>query len=410
MAIPLPKIQRLLPALLAGLLLLLAGSAFWTGRGIEKHFRHTIGELDRKTIAELEILQYRRGIFSSIAVTALELPRGRARDGTPRWQLTAKHRIRHGPFPLRGASGWGLPARKPLLAAINSQIPLPDPQGRVLVADTTITLGGRAETLLQLAPAAAASGQPTSLGALRGHLLYPADLSGMRGELTLDRLHLELGPYQLALGSLSTVFHYRVEGDGAGEATLGGGQRLAASNLRAGGIEYESLAADLAWHNLDRQALSKLLSLTPWLAEVARGEKPWEISPSAAQTLVEALPRLLSKDPILEISNAALSAPGGQAGGRLSLAYRGQDEDQSRLFHPAMLLTGLELELEAALPPALLGPIADELGTRWQPDHDGNLPAAAEEEPLRLQVSYREGELSINHRSASPQAIFKLIR
>jgi|GEM_PF-5686493 len=406
MATPLPKIQRLLPTLLAGLLLLPAGTAFWTGRGIEKHFRHTIAELNRKTVAGLKILEYRRGIFSSTAVTALELPRQTPKNA-PLWQMTGKHRIWHGPFPLRGSSGWGMPSRKPMLAVIDSQMPTNDPGGRVLFADTIITLGGRAETHLQLSPAAAASKQPTSLGELRCHLLYPADLRSMRGELALDRLNLELGPYRLTLGSLSTVFHYRLEGDGAGKATLSGGQRLAANGLRSGEIEYESLTADLAWRNLDRQALGKLLNLTPWLIEAARGEN-WEISPAAAQTLVEALPRLLNSAPALEIGDVTISTAAGRASGRLSLAYQGRDN--SRLFHPTMLLSGLELELEAAIPPALLGRIAGEMGPKRQPDQDGDPMTPAEEEPLLLQVGYREGELTINDRAASPQAIFNLIR
>lgn len=400
------KLIHLLPAFLALLILLAAGTSYWTGNRIEQHFHRTISEVNGKNAARLQVVEYRRGIFSSTAVTVFSLNSDGQKNGRPPLQLETEHRIWHGPFPPGGPSGWTIPAPAPLLATISSRTPVNDlqPAGPTFSADTTITLGGRAETFLRLT----APNPPLVLGELRGHLLYPADLRSMRGELTLRDLNLHCGQYQLGIDALSTVFHYRLEGAGANGETITTGQRLAMGNLRAGEVEYGPVAAELAWRNLDRQALTKLLGLMPWLTQVAREERPWEISPAAAQVLVEALPQLMRNSPALEIKGVTIGTPEGEATGRLTLAYQGRD--QTRLFHPVMLLSGLDFEVEATFPAALLALIPNQRGADWEPDRSDGSADRANGDELSLQVSYRQGELTINDRPTSLQAILTLFR
>ena len=396
---------RLLALALPGLFVLAAiSSYFWLGRVAEEQLRQLVAGISGRGGIIMEVTEYQRGIFSSRAVTAIQLPQllplphpGAQEHPAP---LLFSHQIQHGPLPLGGPTGFSRPS--PGLAKISTR--LISAAGRQELerssfkAETTITPGGRAETRLQMA-AREEVAPFLGWGELTAHLLYPADLHRLQGELNWTDLGLELAAdRQLTITGISATFNYRRQPQGGEqgenlEATMAGSQRWTWQRLQLGDNIFGPLTLEFNWQNIDHRALIALLPASPYLAARLTGAAAAEMAPATAQTLVEAIPRLLKRSPALEIKEATLATPDGPAHGRLKLAYRGRDN--SRLFHPAMLFSGLELELSATAPAALA------------PHLPGSTPAGEE---WSLSVDYREGALKINGRPAPIQAILNILR
>lgn len=442
-----PKFRKILLTLAlpaCSALMLLAAVSFWLGIKGEEHLARTVAELNGHAGIELQLLEYRRGWFSSQALTELRLALPAAGP------LTISHRIWHGPLPLASRPLGSGDRFKPLLAAIDSRLvaadSLPSP-GQMEAApapvnefhaSTTITMGGRAETFFRLEP----DHQDWQAGArqfnmhwrqLEGHLLFPANLHSMRGELRSPGLALRPADQGseptnlLEIRGFSLLFNYRREDDGAGGGTLAGSQHLVLTRINTGGSEHGPLKVEIAWRNLDQRASGELLGVAPWWPQLLGGGGGREIPPPVAQTLVEALPRLLGKSPVLEIADLRLETPHGPAEGRLRLAYQGKDE--ARLFHPIMLISGLRLEAEARAPEALPGTMFADY-QQWRqtepganPDlmdreraplaglrRRGYLPPPDGSDLVSFSLRYQEGELEINDRPAPIQALFYLFR
>lgn len=394
--IPLGKISpvRLLLVALPGILALaVISSYFWLGRAAEQQLRRLATGISGRGGITLEVKEYQRGIFSSRAVTAIQLPQLPLSHPAP---LLFSHRIQHGPLPLGGPASFSHPSLG--LARISTQLISPE-QGESaapsLLAETAITLGGRAETRLQMA--AREEFTPfLGWGELTAHLLYPADLSRLQGELNWAGWTLELGAgRQLAVTGISAAFNYRRQEE-KGEshrATVAGSQRWTGQRLQLGDKIYGPLTLEFNWQNIDQRALIDLLPASPYLTTRLTGIGEPEMAPATAQAMVEAIPLLLSRSPALEIEEATLSTPDGPVHGRLSLSYRGR-RDNPRPFHPVMLFSGLELELAATAPAALAHRLP------------GSTPAG---EDWSLDIAYREGGLTINGRPAPIQTILTIL-
>ena len=444
-----PRFRKILLALAlpaCSALMLLAAASSWLGIKGEEHLVRTVAELNGHAGIELRLLEYRRGWFSSRALTELRLALPAAGP------LTINHRIWHGPLPLAGRPPESGDRFKPLLAAIDSRLvapsSLPNPGQLaaapapidVFHANTTITMGGRAETFFRLEPGrqdwqGVARQLNLQWRQLEGHLLFPANLHSMRGELRSPGLALRSAdqgpepPSLLEIKGISLLFNYRREDDGAGGGTLAGSQQLVLSRIHTGGSEHGPLKLEIAWRNLDQRAGGELLGVAPWWPQLLGGGGGREIPPPVAQTLVEALPRLLGKSPVLEIADLRLETPHGAAEGRLRLAYQGRDE--ARLFHPIMLISGLRLEAEARAPEALpetmfadyqqwpqaepgANPGLDSTDRGSDPltalRRRGYLPPPDGSDLVSFSLRYQEGELEINDRPAPIQALFYLFR
>ena len=301
--------RRLLWLLPAAILLLLltafAGTSFWLGGQARQHLEQALAAPPGDTPSQpypFKVSEYRRGFFSSRVVTELTVLPG----SSARWRF--EHRIFHGPLPLTRISGRNAkPALvgAPLLAVVHSRL-LPsgtaDQYITRLTAETAITMGGRVETFAQATSPEGAKGYPT-WQTLRLHLLYPADLSAMQGELSLRNLTLPQNQPQLELARLSLLFHYHLRDDEGEEQPaaklptaklVDTGQHLVFSGLRLGEKLYEEGSAKLEWRNLDKPALLQLAGLLPHLVPSVLEGHP-TITPPMAQTLVEALPRLMAR-------------------------------------------------------------------------------------------------------------------
>ncbi|MDZ7641768.1 MAG: DUF945 family protein [Desulfurivibrio sp.] len=402
------KIGLALGVLALGLLLLLAIATYGVGLATE----HQLARLAATTGQdwEMELLEYRRGFRSSRAVTLLH-PAGEPRAG---WRLV--HHIRHGPLPgLR--NGTADPGSWLLLARISSQLqevnglPLDDKGPR---AETTVPLNGEVTTSWHWPPptaAAEAAAPAVHWQQLAGSFHYPLDFRSLQGELTLTDFTLRAPPLPpLALERLSTTFTWRRQPEQTG-AGLSGEQRLRLANLRAGETHYPEFLLAANWQRLDLPALRQLAALAPRLGP-ALASHPRQVPPPAAETLVTALPRLLQHAPQLTIEQARLVSPAGTAEGQLRLAYR-QRPDDKRPFHPLMLFSGLDCQLTASLPVALL-PGGENSRTLAALRRRGYLEKANQQEDgqqrLELDISYHQGELSINNRPAPLQALLALLR
>lgn len=435
---------RLLPV---GGVLLLAGAAFASfivGLKAEENLTRIVARLHDSREIGIELSQYRRGFFSSRAITRLQ-PAAAGLEGQ-----TVVHHIWHGPFPLTflgSAQNRPLPTPIPRLAVISSRGEGDSGTTEPWQARTTINLNGRATTSFQLPPGGHQWGgiAPLNLNwqALEGTLAFPLNLEQLEGELTGKKVKLAILPPAkpaqrlLEMGDFKLRFAYRQEEDRQGGKTLQARQQLAAGRLGTAGAEYGPFSLQAQWHNLDRQATGRLFSLAPWWRQLllGPGQPPQgEIPPPTAQKMVETLSDLLAKAPSLEIDPIKLQTAHGEAAGRLRLAYRGRDDN--RPFHPIMLLSGLEAEISAEAPPPLAASLLREQ-QQWQqqlesPGDQAAPPAPRNgdekwEEPLAgllqrgllahdeelnqvsFQLHYQAGELTINQRPAPFQALRHLL-
>lgn len=405
------RISRALGALILGLLLLWGLAAYGVGLAAEQRLQR-LAASDAKQGWKIELLEYQRGFFSSRAVTLLR-PAGGRQAG---WHLA--HRIRHGPLPAPGLlTGGKNPGDLLLLARISSKRHNPEQDDQAhsnLRVDTTINLAGEATTSWHWPSPNPPGTTPPAVGwqQLSGRLSYPLDFSRLRGELAVNSLTLQNPSLPLlAAQELNTTFAWQQQRTAGGEATLAGEQLLRADGLQLDENHYPEVLLAGNWQHLDRQALEQLATLLPWLtATLPRRHQ--QVPPPAAETLVEALPRLLRHSPRLEVEQARLTTPAGVARAGLRLAYQ-QRPDDERPFHPLMLLSGLDFKLSASLPAAIL-PGGEQSRTLAEMRRRGYLeeagPGEDKQEQLEIEIGYSQGELLINDHPAPLQILLNLLR
>ncbi len=434
-------ITRWLPVIVGGTLLVFSAAAFLIGLKAEEHFTTAIARIDANNGINLELTEYQRGFFSSRAVTRLHPdPAGqrRADPANEKGEREIVHRIQHGPLPLAGPSNRRSPGIRPLLAEVNSRLIDPTEPGEqaLLRAHTVITFGGRGETSFDMTGGTGRLGPEQAHLAfewsdLEGKLTYPLNLEQVEGKLSGPGLTLAYRPPAgkpeelLELTGLKLQFDYRQHADGQGGTTLEANQQLTVTGIRTATDQHGPLSLELNWRNLDRQAAGQMFHLAPWWRQLLLGPGDPagpEIPPPAAQSLVETLSVLLAKSPALEIDPIRLETAHGEAAGRLHLAYLNHDD--SRPFHPIMLLSGLQLEAEASSPEPLLVSLARDYrkwrGDNEQAEQEGQKPLAGlhrrgylsmDEDGRKVSFSlkYQNGELTINDRPAPFQSLRHLL-
>ncbi|MDF1614452.1 DUF945 family protein [Desulfurivibrio dismutans] len=433
----------------AGIVLLAGGAAtFFIGLKTEEHFTRSIARLNDQHQIHLELVSYQRGLFSSRAISRLHpepspSPPGSATLKEPPQEIV--HQLWHGPLPRAGLHQPRRFSLRPLLAVVKSRLLVPgsEPEER-LCARTAITFGGQAEVWFQLAAGQrrepALAGMTLTWRELEGRLVFPLDLGDMEGKLHAPGLaltkHETAGTDQhiLEMHGLQLCFSYQQQRDDRGGVTLQATQQLEFTALATTGEQHGPMQMTLHWRNLDRQAAGEMFNLTPWWRRLLLGPNGREIPPATAQSLVETLARLLAKSPELEIDQLRLTTPHGDAQGRLQLTYRQRDD--ARPFHPIMLLSGLQLAVEAAAPAPLLASLlkdyqywrkspelgADESITAADEEEfsasdpladlrqRGYLAADPERDEVSLKLHYQAGELTINGQPAPLQALRYLLR
>jgi uncharacterized protein YdgA (DUF945 family) len=145
------KRSALTAAAAAGVMLLAAlALPYWSGLQAEKSYLALLAQLSRRSGLQFTGTHYERGWFSSTAETVIRHPRLPI-------QLSARHRISHGPFPIDRmlAGDWRF---TPVQARISSQIVLKAAAGRnvpdlpPLNTDTTFLLNGDGVLHAEMAP------------------------------------------------------------------------------------------------------------------------------------------------------------------------------------------------------------------------------------------------------------------
>ncbi|ADH84929.1 DUF945 family protein [Desulfurivibrio alkaliphilus] len=450
---PAPKPKKLLrlwlPLIAGAALLAIAAAAYFIGLQAEQHFARSVARLNDQHRFQLELVSYQRHLFTAQAVTRLhqQQPPAAAEQLEEEAQQMVHH-LQHGPLPLL----WGFsaqsprPSLRPLLAAINSRLLSPAGTGReeLLQAHTIVTFGGLIRSRFRLA--AGQQQDPDTHGLtliwqeLAGELVVPVNLEKLEGKLSTAGLTLagpagsETTARVLELKGVELDFGYQQQRDDQDGITLQAQQRLELAAINSAGEQYGPLRLALHWHNLDRQAAGDMLRLTPWWQRLLLGPNGSQMPPATAQNMVETLARLLAKSPAVEINPLQLATPHGEAEARLHMAYR--HRANGRPFHPIMLLSGLQLNIEANAPERLLTALssdyqlwrqapaessaedsttADQAVTKSSDPlaglhQRGYLNSDPDSNQVSFQLRYQNGELTINDRPAPLQALRHLLR
>lgn len=399
----------LLPLLAA---LLWTGSSYYLGIKAEEYLRRNLGGPENTDQGRLYLTDYQRGLFSSRARTELRFA-GSSGDQAP---LRLQHRIRHGFLPAAGARGGGGGLGKPLLAVIDSRSPDSAAAGfPAIEVRTSVDLSGQASSTLQIA--AGSKSWPLNRyqlggqwGAVVGELYFPANLRELTGTLRTTRLDLQTSSAarQNAMTWHDVVwdFSYRSGVDGQGGENLALELALAVDRITTAAAEsYGPLELAVTGTNFDREATWRLLNLAPWWLGLATDPAGRQMPPAVAQALVEAIPRLLHNSPVVEVTKARLQTAAGPAHGQFRLAYQGRDN--SRPFHPLMLISGLQLTVATQAPQRLLAAYPEQLASLRQRNY---LSADEATGTYGFNLHYQAGELAINGRPAPLQHLWYLAR
>lgn len=371
----------------AGLLLLTAlALPFWFGLQAEKSYLALLAQLSRRGGWQFTGTHYERGWFSSTAETVI-------RHSRIPIELSARHRISHGPFPVDRilAGDWQF---APVQARIASQIVLNAPAGQTapdfppLNAETTFLLNGDGVLHADIAPLrkTGAQGQVIDWRGFSGDVRFDREWKKIRFEARLPALILG-APAQaggLSLSRLSWRSDLREGGAGYffGDGALnieqmqfGGADRpLGVNGLEISGsarpagenvdlmLRYrveEIRAADerfgpgelaIEARHLDAAALAKFKND---LEAVYRGNPP----PAQATMLMagkamELLAALSRQAPELEITKLSFKTGRGEIAGKAKFVLDGRKNGAAQ--NPLQLLMALSGRGELSIPAPVL--------------------------------------------------------
>lgn len=428
-------------AALAVLLLLAAGvlPPYLVGRAIEQGFPAALDHVAFQSGTDLHLSAYRRGWFSSHALTEVRAPGLQA-------PLQLRHEIRHGPWLW----GQGLQIGEIETVPIGNDatalrgVSHVRPDGSVATELRFTGLDqGDAENGLRLPPAAGRLNFDALSRHLDGDFSLPgASLKDDGQQLHVDdvrlRLALDYEPESRLLLGRSELSMAALTVSG-GEAplvleglTLGSESRLQAARidqqldlrsgeLRFGEQRYGPLHLRLAVDNLRLDALLALRELQQRMQRLQReGRSAEEIQATLGFEMLPLLPQLLDGSE-LRLEALRLQSPRGTLQGRLLFAAPGFSGGM--LLNPALALQSMRFEARFSAEEPLWHQLFAQ-GVRQDPGSAAFTPAqidalaqarldvalasgwlVRENEKLTLDMALQDGLLQINQLQLDPLAI-----
>lgn len=308
-------------------------------------------------------------------------------------RCTVRNRIHHGPFPFVDDS-------KPAIAIVDSEF-VAGPRCQALQerlglrVRTRFEFDGSGTTDLaipeQTVSAAEGDGLVNWLGLdaeinfsrdfdrVRTAIISPGvDVSDVTAEVHVRDLRwrsdmhegiegIELGDFELSVASVAfapktdeamktslgqmVLRGASMEGD---NATVDTELSLSAQQLSAGGLRFGPASYALALRNLDAAAMAKIKSA---MADARRKNLPeQQTNMLVGATLLGALPDILKKGPVLEVTEFRIASPEGTAHGAARLTV--DTTDPATLQNPLLLSQALVLDANLQFPEALLVALA----------------------------------------------------
>lgn len=348
-------------------LLLWLGAAYFAGLIAERELTPYLGRRISlyQENCSFALVEYQRGFLSSRARSTMQLGPESGMDRVNSeivergsGGLELQHHLRHGPLPPTNPESrklsWGLP----LLAEISTLGTRPGSPELQLQARTTIDMRGTITTFFRLNPS-----------------FIEYETAGV-------------------VGGVEGVLFCRREQTDTGREVITVELTLRGERVELMGEIYGPLEMELRAGNLDMAALSGFFELTPWLAGLVADPSGGDLPPQAAQTLVESITTLLEHSPELKLNLTRLKTPSGRLEARLNMSYR--EREKREIFHPAMLLSGLEMDFEARGPATL----EQSHPQYFQALRQRGYPVTTAGERFSFSLQLREGELKLNGQPA----------
>ena len=371
----------------AGLLLLTAlALPYWFGLQAEKSYLALLAQLSRRSGLQFTSAHYERGWFSSTAETVIRHPQIPI-------ELTARHRISHGPFPVDRILA-GDRQFTPVQARITSQIVLNASAGQnapdfpPLNTETTFQLNGDGAWHAEMAPIrkTGAQGQVIDWRGFSGDMRFDREWKKIRFEARIPALTLgtpgQAGSLSLSRLSLHSDLREGVAGYLFGDSALNIGQMQfygAGGPLDVNGLEISGSArparenVDLVLRyrveavraadkrfgpgeltiearHLDAAALVKFKNE---LDATYRGNPPpAQAALMMAGKAMELIAALSRQAPELEITKLSFKTPQGEITGKAKFVLDGRKHIAAQ--NPLQLLMALSGRGELAIPAAVL--------------------------------------------------------
>lgn len=361
------------------------GTSYYMGGKLQEEFNHGAAQWSSNDLA-IQITSYERGAFSSTAKTVWTLNQG----GEP-VQITAEHKISHGPLPMGHAAQiktlFNLPedADAGLKTALN---------GRAPVELLTKVGWSRSSSNLMTSPALTAKikdsdmnwggmkiewDMPSDMKAAKGTASFPAlQFKDEEGSLSMDKTSMRfdvkqppnqqfwVGPMSMAITKVSTttdeegklpstITDLTLDSDtvlktDTLEMTLKGGIKSAQLEDK----KADDLVWDIAFRNIDAGWVNNVMMLSQKKSASASESDNDESdaqdtdSNDIRETLMDTLSQALARKPEMEIKRLAMRTDEGISEFAALLQYLGNGENLNNL------LTDLKLTLKTQLPKPMM--------------------------------------------------------
>lgn len=326
---------------------------YWMGVRTEHEMRILAGAASRAGDLHVQIIDYRRGWFSSLAkVRVILAPVSQTGQRLPRLSFDFRERIDHGPYPLAdlGVHGWA-PVQAVIHSAWTGFGPVrfadrPELPPRPLTAVTVVWLSGVSDTNLRMPAWQLRRAGPgitrVAWGGLRGRMQWSGDFAHVREQFTSPGLEIDgvrasakvhdlslhvrvhrapsglmQGTMALRAASLDAAFRNGKRADVAvadlslhsvsteHQGVMGLVFEARASTVRAGSVAVGPFDYKLRLKRVDTAALVRLQEAMRRVG--ARADAP----AAFRQELTRLLPQLLRRSPELVLDALSLQTPAG---------------------------------------------------------------------------------------------------
>lgn len=382
------------------------GSAYWLGMKTESRYQDMMLNIPQSPFFKVSTPVYRRGVFTSTAVSSLELfmPQTGESEKTPQprsFRLNVSHKIWHGPFACEILPDETSYRTEPMLAFFETTLAIPtDSLPKVpelvdivkkttLTAHTTIALDGTGTTTMKI-PAwqkkMTTAGKEINIKwkGLTGQSAYTPDLIGVRGKITMPGLAMngERGDFSFTGLGIEMNTKPSPSGLSTGTAAFGlkrlnftdskpeketnfsladlkvtsntteksalinSSQKLRIDHILYNNLKHGPFSYEIELRNLDAPTLVKLNEKLRIIQMQAINNPDHNPDPLLLADLGQLMPEFLKKSPVLELKELSIKTREGDFTGKAMFGFDGTNE--AAMANPILMLMAMKLDAAAS--------------------------------------------------------------